>query len=134
MGAEQRDRLARLADVVIPGGGSMPSARDVGVHETGLDRVLEARPDLAESLDAVLAQPVDDPHDRLAALEADPAGRAALLTVLAGGYYLAPAVHTALGYPGLVALPVVGAEFPAYVAEGLLEQVTAPPDRRHPSI
>ena len=46
----ERQTLAGLADVLVPAAGRMPSGSQAGVHERWLDRVLSARPDLAEPL------------------------------------------------------------------------------------
>ena len=122
----ERWRLARLADLLITAGDPMPPASEVGVAGELLDEVARARPDLVDGLHTILATPFESAGTRLVELSADPGLRAVLLTVIAGAYYMAPAVHHALGYPGLVALPPAGAEFPPYVAEGLLDHVVQP--------
>lgn len=121
--ADQWGRLARLADALIPGDGPMPPAGSVVGRLLGA--VTAARPDLIDPLQAVLAVEFSSAPDRLAQLRPEPTQWAALVTTVAGAYYLAPEVHAGLDYPGLVALPVV-VEFPAYVAEGLLERVAEP--------
>jgi choline dehydrogenase-like flavoprotein len=120
---DERARLGRLADALIPGDERMPPAGAVVARL--LDAVMAARPDLVGQLHDLLAVGFSSAPDRLADLRHRPTAWAALVTTVAGAYYLAPEVHTALGYPGLVALPVV-VEFPQYVAEGLLERVGAP--------
>ena len=101
----------------------MPSASAAGVAGERLDVVARARPDLVDGLHTILAAAFEAAGPRLVELLADPGMRAILLTVVAGAYYMAPAVHDALGYPGLVALAPAGAEFPPYVAEGLLDHL-----------
>ena len=122
-----RARLARVADVLIPAGEGMPPASEVGVHEALLDRVLRARPDLAAPLLAVLSETVEaDPAATLARLASeDRSGLRALRWVVAGGYYLDEGVRTRLGYPGTVPRPVQAHQYPAYVAEGLLDHLVA---------
>ncbi len=123
----ERARLAALADVLIPGGDGMPSASEVGVAGDLLDAVVRSRPDLVGELRAVLTADEADERTILGDLGERPGRRAALLTALAGAYYLSPVVHRALGYPGLVALPVTPADYPEYVAEGLLDHILAAP-------
>jgi choline dehydrogenase-like flavoprotein len=124
LGEVERQRLADLADCLLPGDDRMPSARDVGVAGALLDEVLASRPDLARPLVKVLSVPVGDPVQRLAELATShPRLHAALLTAVAGGYYLSDVVRDALGYPGQVAIPVNPLEFPAYLEEGLLDHL-----------
>ena len=121
-----RRRFAALADDLIPGDGHMPAASDIGVADHLLDEVLAVRPDLRAALVRVLDGPeaqapggpwLDDLRRR------DPAGAQALLTAVAGGYYLHPDVRDRLGYPGQVPTEVNALEFPAFVAEGLLDHL-----------
>jgi hypothetical protein len=53
----------------------------------------------------------------------DPAAHAALLEAVAGGYYAHPEVRALLGYAGQQPVPVRVADFPEYLADGLLERV-----------
>jgi hypothetical protein len=121
--AVERERLAALADVLIPGGDGMPPASEVGVAGELLDTVIRCCPDLVEELEAVLASDGADVPTVLGELDQRPARRVALLTAVAGAYYLSPVVHRALGYPGLVPLPVTPADYPEYVVEGLLDHI-----------
>lgn len=123
--ATERQRFARLAELLLPGDGQAPGAAAVGVSGKLLDAVVAARPDLVDGLHGVLDVGFPSAAGRLDELRADPASWTTLVTAAAGAYYLAPEVHTALGYPGLVPQPVV-IEFPEYAAEGLLERVRAP--------
>ena len=97
-----------MADQLIPAAGDMPAASTVGVADEQLDRVLHARPDLAQALCEALAgkDPVDNPTVRY---------------VVAAAYYLAPIVRTRLGYAPEQATPVRQFEFPEYAEEGLLD-------------
>jgi hypothetical protein len=120
----ERERLAVLADALIPATDERPSASQAGVAGGMLDQMLALRPDLATPLRRLLAEPVDDAQTRLAALKARaPADRAALLTIVAGAYYLEPGVRERIGYPGQEARPFNPRDFEGFIAEGLLDHV-----------
>jgi hypothetical protein len=122
----RRETLARLADALVPASEKMPSASAVGVAVTGVDLVLESRPDLrrvlASLLDALEGQA---PQAAVARLELEDRDRfEALLVVVAGAYYMTPEVKLRIGYPGQEALPTdVMASLDAYINEGLLDPV-----------
>ncbi len=122
----RRAIFAAVADHLIPAAHGMPSAGAV-VGEARLRFVLDARPDLAEPLAAALRPELgDDPAARLATLERDePANHAALLLAVVGGYYTDADVRDRLGYPGQVAKQLYSWQYPAYLAEGLTDQVLA---------
>ncbi len=124
--AGERGRLAALADALIPAAAALPSAGEAGVADRLLDQVLAARPDLAAGLHRALVPSPAAPAARLAELAADRPALDALELVVAGGYYLNPAVRLAIGYPGQEARTLHIDRFPDYVAEGLLDGVTAP--------
>lgn len=97
---DQRATFAALADTLIPGTETMPSASAAGVADALLDQVLGFRPDLVESfigaLDSCEGQP---PEAALDALIADDPDQFEALSVLAAGaYFLSPAVQTAMPY------------------------------------
>lgn len=125
--AGARRRLAAMADHLIPADHGMPAPSDVGVHETQLDAVLAARPDLA----AAVAEACDerlpaDPAQRLDELAHHaPSTHASLLLVIVAAYYMHPAVKTAIGYPGQEARPVNARDYPDWMAEDLLAPVVA---------
>jgi len=125
--APQRRLLAALADALIPAAGELPSASEAGVAAGLLDKVLSLRPDLAGPLRRVLAGPDLEGRDaaaRLVALAREaPADHAALLTVVAGGYYLEPRIRQRINYPGQEARPFNPSQFENFVAEGLLDHV-----------
>ncbi len=124
--ADRRAALAALADHLIPEAHGMPSAGAV-VGEARLRFVLGARPDLAEPLQAALRPELgDDPAARLARLEREePDHHAALLLVVVGGYYTDKDVRERLGYPGQQAKTLYSWQYPAYLEEGLTDQVLA---------
>ena len=126
MNSEGRRQFAAIADRLIPAAHGMPSAAEV-VDDARIRFVLDARPDLAEPLDAALrAELGDDPDARLEALERDdPAALAALQLVLVGGYYTDTRVRELIGYPGQLAIPVDASAALPYVEEGLVDALLA---------
>jgi hypothetical protein len=123
IGTDLRERLRRFADELIPAAHDMPAAGEVGVAGRQLDRVLTARPDLAEPLARALAEA--DPADRDGSLarllERDREAHDALLLVVAGGYYIDPGVRRRIGYTGQQPVEVRPEIIPNYVEEGLIE-------------
>ncbi len=98
--ADQRQVFAALADTLIPGTDTMPSAATAGVADTLLDQVLGYRPDLVDAFTAGVAacdgQPPESALDRLAADHPDQFDALTVLT--AGAYFLSPAVKAAMPY------------------------------------
>lgn len=123
----ERETLARLADVLIPAGSTMPSASQAGVATTLLDAVLGARPDVAEELRRVLGWAHDlEPEAAITRLRSeDDAGFQTLTFVVAGGYLMDVRVGGLLGYPGQEAKLVDPLDYMSYVEEGLLDPVIA---------
>jgi len=105
---EERAVLAGLADALIPAGEGMPAASAAGVAGGGLDRVLQARPDLAAEVKRVLAAARGrDPAAALSELRAkDPAGFSALAELVPGAYFMDPEVRALIGYQGQTARPI----------------------------
>lgn len=122
----RRAAFTAVAGHLIPAAHGMPSAGDV-VGDARLRFVLRARPDLVEPLvEALRSELGRDPAARLTALERDePDHHAALLLVVVGGYYTDKGVRDLLGYPGQEARPVIAGQYPAFLAEGLTDQVLA---------
>jgi hypothetical protein len=122
-----RDRLRRFADALIPAADGMPAAGEVGVADRQLDRVLTARPDLAEPLARALAEV--DAEDWAASLErlrtSDGGAHDALLLVIAGGYYTDAGVRKLIGYDGQQPVEVRPEIIPNYVEEGLIDPLLA---------
>ena len=119
-----RERLARVADGLIPEADGMPAPSSVDIGGRQLDVVLGSRPDLAGDLRRAL-EAADDVKVPIGWLEAlrtqDTEGYEALVTVIVAGYYMHPDVKRLLGYPGQVPQPVSVDGFPDYMA-GLLER------------
>jgi hypothetical protein len=126
LSAAERSTLAAIADRLIPAAGDMPSAGEV-VGDERLRFVLNARPDLLESLRAALRPELGgDLQARLDALGRDePATLHALQLVIVSGYYTDARVRELIGYPGQVALTLRSWEVPTYIDEGLVDAVLA---------
>jgi hypothetical protein len=124
--AGRRAALAAVAGQLIPAAHGMPSAGSI-VGGARLRFVLNARPDLVEPLRLALRPELgDDPTARLATLEREaPDQHSALLLVVVGGYYTDKGVRERLGYPGQVAKTLYSWQYPAYLEEGLTDQVLA---------
>ena len=129
-GAELAQRLASLADVLLPGGAGMPSATAADVPSGGLQRVFEARPDLAPALARVVgASLAQDPAGADATgfvqglRAADPAGWTVLTTCVAAAYYMTPSVRRLLGYAGQEGVLITADDFFSWVSAGLLDPV-----------
>jgi hypothetical protein len=123
--ADARSRLAALADALIPAGNGMPSASEAGVAGEWLDAIIAAEPGFGPALASVLAAAdVSDPAGELRRIETtDPAGWATLTTVVAGAYFLNPAIAEQVGYPGRRAIPVDADPNPDWLEDGLLDSV-----------
>jgi hypothetical protein len=122
-----RERLAALADALIPAGAGMPSATEAGAAGEWLDAVLAARPDLAVPLGGLAAATAGmDPAEAIAALPTrDPAAWAAFTTAVPAAYFMNPDVRDRLGYPGQQAVPIDPDASPDYLEDGLLDSVKA---------
>ena len=122
---EARSRLALLADQLIPAGDGMPSASEAGVAGEWLDAIVAAEPGFGPALASVLAEAdVSDAAGALKRIETtDPNGWGTLTTVVAGAYFLNPAIAEKVGYPGRPAIPVDDGSEPDWLQDGLLDSV-----------
>ena len=118
----ERSVLAALADVLIPAGGSFPSASQAGVSGEGLNQVLSACPDLAAGLERVLKDARGrDPAEFIVELKAkDPAGFDLLAELVPGAYFMNPEVRRKIGYEGQRPKPMDPTE---HIEDGLLRAV-----------
>lgn len=121
----QRKTFAGIADVLIPEAEGMPSATQAGAHQDILDRVVELRPDLRPAffrgLNAVAGQ---DPATAAEHLNSnDPEALGAIGTLASAGYYMLPEVRQRIGYPGQENRPIAIEKEPAYIKNGMLQQV-----------
>jgi hypothetical protein len=119
----ERDLLARVADVLIPASGGMPSASEADVAGEGLDAVLTARPDMLEGLKELLRLVEGQaPSAAVASLQSDNLAVYQLLgEIVAGAYFMNPKVREAIGYHGQTPEPIPSE--PDYLEDGLLESV-----------
>jgi hypothetical protein len=121
----RRELFRDVASHLIPAAHGMPAAGDV-VDDRRLAFVLRARPDIVDALRAALRPELPgDPVSRLGALAAadETESVAALQLAVVAGYYTDDDVRAAIGYPGQLAKPVSAFDYPAYVAEGLIDRV-----------
>lgn len=120
---EERERLNRVGDVLIPAADRMPAASEVGMGTDLLDGLLRARPDLADALRSALALV---PTKDLSLQALRDLGRSAFSTltlVVAGAYYLSPRVRDLLDWHSERGRPLETGAFPAYISEGLLDHL-----------
>lgn len=120
---DDRRLLAALADVLIPAGNGMPSARDADVAGNGLDQVLAARPDLADGLRKLLNSAAGRPPDEFVAelQSSDPDSFGVLAEIVPGAYFMNTDVRQAIRYTGQQ--PQTIDPRPDYMEHGLLESV-----------
>ncbi len=132
----QRATFAALADVLLPATDDLPAPSSIDAHGRWLDRALEARPDLAAPLAAILAGAAGrDPAAEARRLHADePEAFATLSLLVTGAYYLSPKVRKRIGYPGQKADPADDDEPDYWLSDGILDAVAArPPSWRRPA-
>lgn len=100
-GAE-RERLARIAEAMIPGGAGQPGAAALRLWEGPVDAVLRIDPTREAGLCRFLALggPVATLADVEALAQAEPEGFGDLSVVLANAYFMHPETRAAIGYPG----------------------------------
>jgi hypothetical protein len=122
--ADRLSTLTMVADHLIPAAHGMPSAAEI-VSGSQVRFVLRSRPDLAAPLHRALHPELGpDPQGRLDELaKHDPEAHAAVQLTVVAGYYTDPAIRARIGYPGQESRPVNALDYPAYVAEGLLDAV-----------
>ena len=109
---EDRELFTELTDILVPGDGVMPSARDIDLSHNWLDQALTTRPDLSVALhiilDAVRARPGVDRGTLIDELAVSRAEDFELFgKLVSGAYFLDRRVRDAIGYPGQEARPVV---------------------------
>ena len=107
MNERRRATFASLAELLVPAVDGMPSAREAGAANAGLDRVLAARPELQAPLVQLLDRATGpDPAVALADLQREQAAFELLAFAVAGGYLTEPVVMGRLGYPGRPETPM----------------------------
>ena len=120
--AVERERLALLAEALIPPAARMPGVHAAGVASRGVDAVLARRPDLRAPLRAALAA-ASSGADLEGVKRSMRAEFLALTTVVAAAYYRDDGVRRALGHPTGEPVPVRVEDYPAYLGAGLLDHL-----------
>lgn len=106
--ATSRERLAALADLLIPADGIALSASQADVHATGIDRVFGVRPDLLEQVRGMLADVGPGAPASFAELyELDSPHFSGFAEAVTGAYFLNPVVATRVGYSKRSVIPIV---------------------------
>lgn len=125
--AEQRSRLAELADALIAGGAGLPSASEAEVHSVWIDRVFAARRDMEAAVRRVLELPGDAGPVVAGLRSSDPELFSLFAFAVAGAWLINPRVRRELGYPGPVPMrqPALPDEADAYLEDGILDVVIA---------
>jgi hypothetical protein len=130
-----RERLAELADALIPAEGGMPSASEAGAVGEWLDAVLAARPDFETPLAGLAGSTAGlSAAEAIATLpERDPAGWSALTGAVVAAYFMNPEVCERIGYAGQQAIPIDPGAPPEYLEDGLLDSVKDRPPVYRPT-
>ena len=98
----QRERLAALADVLMPAGAGLPAASEVDIHLQWIDLALDVVPMMAPAVHLALEIP-GEPADALEQLrQQHPEVFMAFTFILSGAYFMHPRVRLELGYQGLL--------------------------------
>lgn len=122
----ERELLREFVDIIVPSAGPHPSASEASVHLRWIDRGLNARPDLRETLLALARDCHRGDADTVIAhhAEADPETVDALLELVIACYYMSPKVRKQIGYRGQVATPILPDETEYYLRDDVLEPVS----------
>jgi hypothetical protein len=120
-----REGLARIADVILPGTSDLPAGREVGVHLDLLDRVLQADPRLTVAVVAFAARASEADQlsvDRLKSWGDEEFELVAF--ALTSAYYMSSDVRAMLGYPGQGRRPIALATPDELCSDELIAPVT----------
>ena len=123
----QRERLARLVDVLMPAGAGLPAASEVDVHLDWIDQALDAVPMMVPAVQVALEAP-GEPEEVIERLrQQQPDVFMAFTFVLSGAYFMHPRIRQALGYQGLAVQenPPLEGEADYYLEDGLVDPVLA---------
>jgi hypothetical protein len=125
--ASRRERLAALADALIPGGEGLPAASTADVQGKWIDRTLAARPDLGPLVEAALALE-GEPEAALRAWRSrEVESHDGFALTVCGAYLLNPRVRKLLGYEGPAPRPAPAFpdESDLFLEGGLIDPVVA---------
>lgn len=121
---EDREALARVLDVILPGTNLQPSGRAAHAHEDLLDRVVAADPRLIEPLRNLAAQAADAKNITLVDIEKWAAEHTnEVVFGLMAAYYMSGEVRGLIGYPGQRRLPIAQATPDQTVSDDLVAPV-----------
>ena len=123
---EQRVLLNALADVLIPEAEDMPSAGEVDVAGSLMDKAMNYRPDLFVPLRRALAkaETASDLVSVCKSLESEDAEAwSALGLLVSWAYYRSEAVRAITGYLGQQRREIDPDDVPPYVSDQLLDRV-----------
>jgi choline dehydrogenase-like flavoprotein len=117
--------LGGLADVLLPASGRMPAASKSGIADIWIKRVLSARPDLIEPLNAIVGwAELLNPAEAVRTLHSQrPDEFAVLAKVISAAYYMNPKIRRLIGYPGQSQNPILVDEAEYDLRDGLLDPV-----------
>jgi len=120
---QERERLAELADILIPAAAGYLSASQADVAGSGLDQVLSTCPEMAAGLrNLLLKVGNDDAATAVGNLRMNhPTAFGVLAEFAAGAYFLNPAVRESIGYAGQTPRPIDLRS--DYLENGLLDSV-----------
>ncbi len=110
--SEERVVFAELADVLIPGNDTMPSASQANIQGMFLDNLLALRPELITDTKRAIKIAVGmPPTEAVKFLNTDRPKLFGTLSLLAAAaYFMVPEVRESLGYPGQQSRPVLPEE------------------------
>jgi hypothetical protein len=122
---QDREVFRRIVDVLLPAGSGMPAGNEVGVADSGLDAVVDVRPDVVGDILRAIRLVREAPEAVDGLQTADPEAWRALRTAAFGAYYMADRVKAAIGYSGQLANPVDPQEKHEYMTDGTIDAVLA---------
>jgi hypothetical protein len=102
LNTRQRDRLAQLANAILPGTMGQPAASDISIEQAPIDRALKSRPDLALAFATALDRFDGEAQDFLRELTDTEFNL--MMTLICAAYLMDARVKNALNYPGQQAL------------------------------
>jgi hypothetical protein len=122
---QDRETFRRIVDVLLPAGSGMPAGNEFGVADSGLDQVLDVRPDIVADILRAIRLVREAPEAVGGLQTADPDAWRALRTAAFGAYYMSDGVKAALGYSGQLANPIDPRENAGYLTDGTIDAVLA---------
>lgn len=122
---EDRAVYRRIVDVILPAGSDMPAGNEVGVADSGLNAVLDVRPDIVADILRAIRLVRDAPDELDGMQSADPDAWRAIRIAAFGAYYMSERVKSAIGYTGQVANPIDPQEKSEFGSNAMIDAVLA---------